>query len=82
MDYALLNGEDQQNLVLGRLRELEAHHFKFTLEEQEEPGVSELRTRSIADLERRISDYHQSLGLKKKMAGESPERGGDEVAEP
>lgn len=80
MNYASLSEKDRHDLVLSRLRELEAHHFSCTIEESEEPGGSEARTKAIADLERRIAGYHHSLGFTAKMAGDSPERSDDEVA--
>lgn len=78
MKYVFLKDEDQNVLVLNRIRELEAHHFALSLEEDEEPGKSPVRARSLADLERRISNYHASLN----MTGESPERVVDPVVEP
>lgn len=75
MEYALLTKDEQHNLRMNRLRELEIHHYTFTLEELEEPGGSPQRAHSLADLERRISDYRAALGLADNMEGETPERG-------
>lgn len=82
MEYALLTNQDRDQILLGRIHELEAHHYKLRLEEDEEPGESAARAASIADLERRISEYHRGLDNRRKMTGDSPEREDDAVPEP
>lgn len=77
MEYTSLSQGDLRSITAHRLRELEVHHFQFSLEENEEPGRSPERTSALADLERRISDYRAVLGLTESMEGESPERGSD-----
>ena len=74
MEYVSLTEDDQRGLMASRLRELEVHHFQFTLEEREEPGMSVQRTQALADLERRIYNYRDALGVVPEMESESPEK--------
>ena len=82
MDYVSLTTDELRNLTANRLKELEIHHFNYTLEEREEPGRSSQRAASLVDLEQRISRYRKELGLNEEMGGEPSERGDDEVAQP
>lgn len=82
MQYVILTNQDQVALRKNRLRELEMAHFQFCLEDQEESKKDQARTAAIADLERRISEYHAALEVIAGMAGDSPESEADRLAQP
>lgn len=81
MEYSSLTDEELREITRRRFRELEVSHFQYSLEEQEEPGLSKERTIALAELVRRISHYRSVLGIAEKMEGESLERDGDKVVE-
>jgi len=61
LEYTLLNGGDQRNIRMSHVRDLEATHYRLSLEESEEPGSNPTRTAMLADIERRVAAHRAVL---------------------
>lgn len=72
MNYALLDEKKRMDLRAEHLLGLEAAHFRFLLEEMEEPGANQQRLAALTELERRISNHRAALGLIDHAEGEPP----------
>lgn len=73
MEYALLDDDARKEIRSRHLLDLEATHYRLTLEEVEEPGTNPDRTRMLAEIERRAGGHRAALGLDERESEESDE---------
>lgn len=69
MEYALLNDDARREIRSRHLLDLEATHYRLTLEETEEPGSNADRVRMLAEIERRVAEHRSALGLDGQATG-------------
>lgn len=71
MQYATLTEEDLSALRQERLRELEVMHYRYMLEEGEDPERNVARMRALAAIEYRIMSYREQLGFTHRSEDEA-----------
>lgn len=62
-EYTLLSEDAKRDIRSRHLLELEATHYRLTLEEAEEPGANPERTRMLTEIERRARGHRTALGF-------------------